>query len=141
MIRTAILAAALGLAACQSSTPAAAPAPEKKPAPAAEVKAAPAAEAAAPKAAAAPRTIELKVTENGFEPTPITVKKGEPLKLVITRTEKKTCATEIVVPGYDIEQKLPLNETVTVEFTPLNEGELKYGCAMGQMIAGVLMVE
>lgn len=36
-----------------------------------------------------PRTIELTVTEKGFEPTPVKVKKGEPLKLVITRKTTK----------------------------------------------------
>ena len=31
------------------------------------------------------RRIEISVTDDGFEPTPIKVKKGEPLKLVVTR--------------------------------------------------------
>ena len=93
------------------------------------------------KAKPQPRTIELTVTKKGFEPSPIAVKKGEPLKLVITRTVEKTCATEIVVPGYDINEKLPLNTPVTVSFTPNKSGDLKYGCAMKQMIGGVLTVE
>lgn len=91
--------------------------------------------------AAKPRVIELTVTQAGFKPSPITVKAGEPLKLIVTRTTDKTCGTEIVIPGYDIEKKLPLNEPVTVEFTPTKAGKLKYGCAMGQMVSGVLMVE
>ena len=36
---------------------------------------------------------------------------------------------------------LPLNERVLVRFTPDKSGELRYGCAMGQMISGVLTVE
>ena len=143
MTRIALLTAALALGACQSSTPAA-PA-DRKAEPKHEMKheMKPQMKAAAPAGEVKDgvRTVELKVTKEGFVPTPVTVKKDEPLKLVITRTEEKTCATEIVVPGYDIEKKLPLGETVTVEFTPNKAGELKYGCAMGQMIAGVLMVE
>src|SRR5262249_18026434 len=64
------------------------------------------------------RTVDLKVTEKGFEPTPITVKKGEPLHLKITRTTDQTCAKEMIVPDYNIEKELPLNKTVDVEFTP-----------------------
>ncbi|HEY8210929.1 MAG TPA: copper transporter, partial [Myxococcaceae bacterium] len=37
------------------------------------------------KAAPAARTVELKVTDKGFEPTPVKVKKGEPIRLRITR--------------------------------------------------------
>lgn len=98
---------------------------------------------AAPKKAAAkePRTIELTVTKKGFEPSPVKVKKGEPLKLVVTRNVERTCATEIVVPGYDISTPLPLGEAVTVTFTPKKDGEIKYGCAMDQMLGGVLLVE
>ena len=50
------------------------------------------------------RTVELTVTEKGFEPTPVKVKKGEPLELVVTRKTDKTCATAIVVKDYDIKK-------------------------------------
>ena len=46
-----------------------------------------------------------------------------------------------MIPDLDIEQELPLNETVSVTFTPQKTGELKYGCGMGQMIGGVIVVE
>jgi len=89
----------------------------------------------------APRTVELKVTEKGFEPTPITVKKGEPLRLRITRTTDETCAKELIVPDYNIDKELPLNKPVDVELTPTKSGKVKYGCSMGMMVAGVLIVE
>ncbi len=85
--------------------------------------------------------VELSVTEEGFGPTPVKVKKGEPVTLVITRKTDKTCAKEIMIPAYDIEKELPLNQPVEVTFTPTKSGEVKYGCGMGQMIAGVLVVE
>lgn len=91
--------------------------------------------------AKAGKTIEVTVTKNGFEPSPIKVKKGEPVTLVITRKVEKSCATEVVVPGYDVKEKLPLNTPVTVTFTPTKSGDLKYGCAMKQMVGGVLTVE
>ncbi|WNG44957.1 copper transporter [Archangium minus] len=88
-----------------------------------------------------PRTIALSVTEKGYEPSPITLKQGEPVKLVLTRTTDHTCATEIVLDEYNINTPLPLNQPVEVTFTPNKTGKLVYGCAMGKMISGVFMVE
>lgn len=87
------------------------------------------------------RVVELKVTEEGFEPTPVSVKKGEPLTLKITRVTDKTCATEILVDGTDINVPLPLNQQVEVRYTPDKSGQIRYGCAMGMMVSGVLIVE
>ena len=88
-----------------------------------------------------PRTIAISVTEKGYEPSPITLKQGEPVKLVMTRTTDHTCATEIVLEDYNINTPLPLNQPVEVAFTPNKTGKLVYGCAMGKMISGVFMVE
>jgi plastocyanin domain-containing protein len=101
----------------------------------------------APEAAAAEkreggvRVVELAVTEKGYEPSPVSLKKGEPVKLVVTRKTDQTCATEVVMEGYDINTPLPLNQPVEIAFTPKESGELRYGCAMGKMISGAFMVE
>lgn len=106
---------------------------------------------AAPAAAAAPsearkpgdgpRVIELSVTEKGYEPSPVSLKKDEPVKLVVTRKTEQTCATELVMKDYGINTPLPLNTPVEIAFTPNKTGTLTYGCAMGQMISGAFMVE
>ncbi len=87
------------------------------------------------------RRVELTVTSKGFAPTPVKVKAGEPLTLVVTRTTDKTCAKEIVIPSEGLSVPLPLDRPVEVRFTPRKTGQLKYGCAMDQMVAGVLVVE
>ena len=87
------------------------------------------------------RTVALTVTEKGYEPSPVNLKKGEPVKLVVTRKTDHTCATEVVMDGYDINTPLPLNQPVEIAFTPKESGQLVYGCAMGKMISGVFMVE
>ena len=84
--------------------------------------------------------IELLVTEKGFEPSTIRVKKDEPVTLVITRKTDNTCAKEIVIEEEQITRQLPLNEAVTVTFTPKKTGEIKYACGM-KMLGGVLRVE
>jgi hypothetical protein len=72
-------------------------------------------------------TLQMLVTDSGFEPSTVKVKKGEPVKLVITRKTDKTCAKEIVIDEYGINTPLPLNTAVTVSFTPTQSGQLKYG--------------
>ena len=126
LIRSLVVAAVLSTSAYAAN--AAAPPPPSKPAP-------------APATAPAGKTIEMSVTDKGFEPAVVKVKKGEPVTLVITRKTDKTCATEIVIDEEKISTKLPLNKAVTVTFTPKKAGDLQYGCAMGKMIGGVLKVE
>lgn len=87
------------------------------------------------------RRIEISVTEEGFEPTPIKVKQGQPLLLVVTRKTDATCATTLVLDEAKISADLPLNKAVELPFTPSKSGKIKYGCTMGKMIAGVLLVE
>jgi plastocyanin domain-containing protein len=91
-------------------------------------------------AAPAARTIDLAVTTNGFEPSKIEVKKGEPLHLVVTRKTDATCAKELVIQDAGIRKELPLDRAVAIDFTPQKSGEVRYACGMG-MIGGVLLVE
>ena len=49
--------------------------------------------AAAPNA----RSVEMSVTNKGFDPARIEVKKGEPVHLVVTRKTDGTCAKELVI--------------------------------------------
>jgi plastocyanin domain-containing protein len=91
-------------------------------------------------AAPVPRTVQMTVTKEGFVPAEVKVRKGEPLKLVITRKVQRTCATEVVIEGTGIKKDLPLDQAVEIEFTPGKAGKIKYACAMG-MIGGVLVVE
>jgi plastocyanin domain-containing protein len=86
-----------------------------------------------------PGAIAVAVTEKGFEPAEITVRKGEPVTLIVTRKTQKTCATEFVMKSQAIHQALPLNEAVTITFTPKEAGELRYACGM-DMIAGRVIV-
>lgn len=88
-----------------------------------------------------PRVVTLSVTEKGFEPSPITLSKDEPVKLVVTRTTEHTCANDLVMKDYNINTPLPLNQPVEIAFTPTKTGTLTYGCAMGQMVSGTFMVE
>lgn len=83
--------------------------------------------------------VHITVTKNGYEPFRVQATRGKPLTLVVTRTTDETCATEIVIPEANISKDLPLNEPVTITFTPERTGELRYACAM-KMFQGVIDV-
>lgn len=86
------------------------------------------------------QTVQIAVTSDGFVPAEVSVKYGQPVKLVVTRKVERTCATEIVMKDFGIDQPLPLNTPVTVTVTPKKPGEYRYACGM-DMIAGVLKAE
>ena len=81
----------------------------------------------------------ISVTENGFEPANVTLKAGTPAKLTFTRKTDATCATEVVFPDFNIKKALPLNQPVTIQFTPKKTGALSYACGMN-MLRGQVMV-
>lgn len=91
-------------------------------------------------AAADVQVVELAVTSKGFEPSTVTVKSGKPVKLVVTRKTERTCATEIVMKDFGVNQPLPLEKPVTVVVTPKGPGQYRYACGMN-MIAGTLKVQ
>ena len=86
------------------------------------------------------KTVEMSVTEKGVEPDNVTVKKGEPVHLVVTRKTAQTCATEIDIKDLGIKKELPLNKAVAIDFTPQKTGEIKYVCGM-DMLGGKLIVQ
>ncbi|MBL8622939.1 MAG: cupredoxin domain-containing protein [Myxococcales bacterium] len=93
-----------------------------------------------PAAAAADREAAIVVTAKGFEPKALTAKVGQPVTLVVTRKVERTCATEIVIKDYGIDQPLPLDQPVKVTFTPTKPGKVRFACGM-DMIAGEIAVQ
>jgi plastocyanin domain-containing protein len=99
----------------------------------------PAAPAAKPQAG---RKVEIKVTEEGFVPREIKLKKGEPTTLAFTRVTESTCMTAVDIPDEKVtELELPLNKTVTVTVTPKKKGIEKFHCSAMGMGDGKLVVE
>ena len=90
--------------------------------------------------AAAEQIVDVQVTSKGFEPPRIEVKPNEKVTLNITRKVDVTCAKKVAIPSLGIEKDLPLNKTVAVELKSLERGEIAFGCAMKQMLGGVIVV-
>jgi plastocyanin domain-containing protein len=87
-----------------------------------------------------PQTIKMTVSDRGFVPAKITVKRGAPVTLLVTRETEATCATELVIQGAGVRKDLPLHQEVSVTFTPSTKGELRYTCPM-DMVSGTIQVE
>ena len=142
MVRTPLVIAILGLSAALACAPAA---DTIAPAAAATVPAAEPAPARGKAAAPAPakKRHDIVVTNRGFEPDKLKVKKGEATTLSFTRKTESQCAKEVVVQlgnGQTIHKELPLDQPVVIEATFATSGELRYACGM-DMLTGVISVE
>lgn len=86
-------------------------------------------------------TLDLTVTENGFEPKSIDVKPGTDVTLKVARMTDSTCAKQIQVPPKKVKIDLPLNKPVTIALGKLEKGEIKFGCGMEMMESGKILVK
>jgi plastocyanin domain-containing protein len=88
------------------------------------------------------RKVEIKVTDEGFVPREVKVKKGKPTTLVFTRVTDSTCITAIDIPDENVKEfELPLNKPVSLTVTPKKRGIEKFHCSAMAMGDGKLIVE
>jgi len=83
---------------------------------------------------------KVTVTDASFEPQRLTLRAGVPARLTFIRTSDKTCATAVVFASLNIRRDLPLNQPVTIEFTPDKTGEIAFACGMN-MLRGTVVVQ
>jgi hypothetical protein len=85
------------------------------------------------------QTVNIVVSEKGFEPSTIRLKRDIPARLTFVRKIEETCATEVVIADFGITRDLPLNKSVVIEFTPNKTGEFNFACEMN-MVGGKIVV-
>jgi plastocyanin domain-containing protein len=99
---------------------------------------------AAEKAPAAPgagRKIEIKVTDAGFEPREVQVKKGVPVTLSFLRTTERTCIKAVDIPAEKVKNfQLPLDKAVALTITPAKAGVEVFHCTAMGMGGGKIIV-
>ncbi len=83
--------------------------------------------------------VKVTVSGDGYEPASIPVKKGQPVKLAFYRADADNCGGEVVFSKQNIKKKLPVGETVLVELTATEAGEIGFACGM-DMMRGKLIV-
>jgi plastocyanin domain-containing protein len=86
--------------------------------------------------------LEVAITDKGFEPDKLEVKKGQPVELVFTRKTDQTCIKEVILDtgGAKVQKPLPLNKPVTIKTKFTKAGDLKYVCNMN-MFSGTVKVQ
>ncbi|MDQ3818638.1 MAG: cupredoxin domain-containing protein [Acidobacteriota bacterium] len=83
--------------------------------------------------------IKINVGSSGYEPSEISVKKGEKVTLAFTRTDSQNCAGTVLFPQLNISRQLAVGETVLIELTPNEAGQINFSCGMG-MFKGKVIV-
>ena len=83
--------------------------------------------------------VQIKV-KGGYDPDVIVVKRGKPVQLHFNRQESAMCSEMVIFDKIDQSAKLPEGETVTIEFTPEEAGEIPFQCQMG-MLRGKVVVQ
>jgi len=83
--------------------------------------------------------VTVALTEKGYEPTSLKLRRGVPAQVTFIRKVSATCATQIVLLDYAIKRDLPLNEPIVLSFTPKKSGTFSFTCGMG-MLRGALVV-
>jgi plastocyanin domain-containing protein len=96
----------------------------------------------APAAKPAGKTIEIKVTDAGFEPREVRVKAGQPVTLSFLRTTDRTCIKAVDIPAEKVKNlTLPLDKAVAVTITPAKAGVEAFHCTAMGMGNGKIIVE
>ena len=87
-----------------------------------------------------PRRIEIRIDGRGYHPDRVTVRRGETVVLVFTRTTAAGCGGTVVIPSRDIRRDLPVGRAVEITLTVRDREELTFTCGMG-MLRGALVVD
>jgi sulfite exporter TauE/SafE len=82
--------------------------------------------------------VKMTQTSSGYSPNSFTIKKGVPVKWIITSEDAFTCAASIVSSKLGIRKNLEAGENV-IEFTPTDAGQVRFTCSMG-MYSGVFNI-
>ena len=85
------------------------------------------------------QSAKVVIGNYGYDPASLRLKRGVPAKVTFLRITDSTCAIEVVFAEYGIRRELPINQAVTVSFTPRKAGEFGFTCGMN-MHRGKLIV-
>lgn len=85
------------------------------------------------------QTVVMQVSDRGYSPDRIVLKKDIPVVWDIRGSDSLGCASAIVVPKLNIRQNLAAGSNI-IRFTPTESGSIPFSCSMG-MVRGTFIVE
>lgn len=74
---------------------------------------------------------EIFLTDRGYTPKRISVKKGTPVQLIVKNEEARGCIQAFVIPNLNVRKVVRLGEWTTINFTPQKTGKIGFTCSMG----------
>ena len=83
--------------------------------------------------------VKVDLTERGYQPETFTLRRGIPAYVTFTRKTRDECGEIVFLPNYGIRRTLPLNQPVTIRFTPRSTGTFNFTCGM-DMLRGQIIV-
>jgi uncharacterized protein len=86
------------------------------------------------------QVINMDMDTKGYHPNSFVTKKGVPVKWNINVTELIPCNNEIILSGYNIDEKLKSGMNI-IEFTPDKDGTFQFTCGMGMLHGNFIVTE
>ncbi len=86
------------------------------------------------------QVVRMTQTSSGYSPNKFTIKKGVPVKWIVTSKDVNSCASSIVSQQLNIRKGLELGENV-FEFTPKETGTIRFSCLMGMYTGSFTVVD
>lgn len=84
--------------------------------------------------------VRMNQESGGYRPNKFTIRKGIPVKWIITSKDIYTCAASIASQQLNIRKGLQLGENV-FEFTPKETGTIRFSCSMGMFTGSFTVVD
>ncbi|MCC6731428.1 MAG: heavy metal translocating P-type ATPase [Chthonomonadales bacterium] len=69
--------------------------------------------------------------EGSYQPARITVRAGQPVRLLFDRREAAACSERVVIPDFGVNRDLPAFEVTPIQIKPDRPGDFAFTCGMG----------
>ncbi len=86
------------------------------------------------------QTIKMTQTAYGYTPNKFVIKKGVPVRWIIDAKDANSCSFGVTVPKLGITKNFKFGENI-IEFTPKENGKIKFSCLMGMYPGEFTVVE
>ena len=84
---------------------------------------------------------EIQILNGGYSPNYIKVKKGLPVTLTLVSNGIHSCSLAFRIPSLGIGKNLRPTDSVILEFTPQEVGQISFSCSMGMYRGTIEVVE
>ena len=86
------------------------------------------------------QVVRMDQVGGGYKPNKFTIKKGMPVKWIVTAKSPNACSASIMASKIGVKKILQPGENI-IEFTPKETGEIKFSCLMGMYTGKFIVVD